>query len=259
MPVAGAVIALIGMGASAYGAKRQGDRRKREMQKAVGGGMSPEVYWAFQGIKPQSQDAYAMHIWNMTQNPGAIDPAIKNKPFQLSSERQMSDFNRASSILGKTTMGANSGLGDAYALANQAARTARDVNTEQQFGLWQENQKRADLSWLQQAFQGNQQGQMGIANANINNMGPNGWQMAGNAMSGLANVGGGLFTQGQQQGSQGQGMSGTGGGGFSFGTPQTFGAGAGGQQAGVGTSSWQGGQQKFGQNMFQQKPQQMFQ
>jgi hypothetical protein len=98
---------------------------------------------------------YQQNLFNIAQNPGYIDPSLMNLPFHLSAQRANQDMNRAQGILGRTMGGQGvSGLGNAYALANQAGRTARDVGTAQQYSLFREQQRRADLGFIQQQLMG---------------------------------------------------------------------------------------------------------
>ena len=144
MPAIPIIAAVVGAGAGMYGAKKQSDRMRSMMSPESGRDFArrtdPNMFYALQGIN-KGGSGYSEDVYNMARDPGYIDPAVRNQPFQLSHQRQQSDFNRASEILGKTSMGATSGIGNAYVLANQAARASRDVNTQQQYTLWRENQR----------------------------------------------------------------------------------------------------------------------
>jgi hypothetical protein len=140
---------------------------------------------------------YGQNLFNIANNPGYIDPSLQNQPFHLSAQRQGQDLNRAQAILGKTQGGTSaSGLGNAFVHANQAARTARDVNTNQQYTLFREQQRRADLQMLQQQLMAT----LGQASGNARYQGQfnamqqapqNAWQLGGDALSrGLAGAGG---------------------------------------------------------------------
>jgi len=91
---------------------------------------------------------YQQNLYNIASQPGYINPSLMNAPYQQSAQRQQSDLQAAQMLMGRNQMGGNSGLGQAYALANQAARTGRDVGLGQQYALWTEQQRRADLDWL---------------------------------------------------------------------------------------------------------------
>lgn len=112
--------------------------------------MNPALYnamWGDQYYQPQG--GYATAMYNIAQNPGYIDPQLMNMPLTTSARRANTDFTAAGGKLGKSRVGLRGGMGDAYALANEAARTQRDVGIQQQYGLAREQQKRADLQMLQ--------------------------------------------------------------------------------------------------------------
>lgn len=155
---------------------------------------NPALWRAMRGYA--GNNGYQQSLYNMIQNPGYIDPALMNAPYTQSAQRQQQDLGAAQALLGRNAIGGGTGLGQAYALANQAARTGRDVQIGQQYALWREQQRRADLDWLagqqQQSQQMAFQSAGGQANLLANRQAPQSWLgIGGNAIqSGLAAYGG---------------------------------------------------------------------
>jgi hypothetical protein len=88
-------------------------------------------------------------------------------------------------MLGTNDIGGTTGLGQYYALANQAARTGRDVQLGQQYTLAREQQKRADIDWLTGQVNEARNAAMGGINQQAGAyQAPMQWgQVAGNAIS----------------------------------------------------------------------------
>jgi hypothetical protein len=155
-------------------------------------GMDPNLMAAM-GMGGQATGAWGQNLANLAQNPGYIDPQLMNAPLQLSQLKQQQDLTAAQGKLGKSGM--RGGLSSAYALANQAGRTMRDVQTQQQYALWREQQRRADMNFIQNAYQQlmGQAGQAAGGQANMlsQQQAPMPWAgIAGNAIqSGLAAYG----------------------------------------------------------------------
>lgn len=160
--------------------------------------MNPQFMQGYQGYGAPGTQAGA--IADISNNPGYIDPKLMNMPLLLSAQRAQSDLTAAAGKIGKS--GTSGGIGNAYALANQAGQTMRDMQTHQQYGLWREQQKRADLNWLQSMYQGmmGQAGQAAGGQAQMlgQQQAPQNWyQIGGNAIqSGLGAYG---MMGGQQQ------------------------------------------------------------
>lgn len=112
---------------------------------------NPALYGALAGQRGTS--GYQNALYNIAQSPGYIDPRLMNASYTQSAQRQQSDLAAAQGMLGRSAIGGGTGLGSAYALANQSARTGRDVNLGQQYALWREQQRRADVDWLAQQQQ----------------------------------------------------------------------------------------------------------
>lgn len=155
MGVAGGIAGAFGGLMGGIGARQQQGKQNEYYQQAAGMFNPKKVRQGAQKLDPylfnaMSNPAYGQNLANLAANPGYIDPSLMNMPFHLSSMRANQDMNRAQSILGRTLGGTGvSGIGNAYALANQAGRTARDVGTAQQYTLFREQQRRADLAFLQ--------------------------------------------------------------------------------------------------------------
>lgn len=144
-----------------YQAKRAGEKQNQYKQSAAGQyspenqqswmqGMDPNLMNAM-GMGGQSTGAWGQNLANIAQNPGYIDPKLMNMPMQLSQMKQQQDLTAAQGKLGKSGM--RGGLSSSYALANQAGRTMRDVQTQQKYALWREQQRRADMGFIQNAYQ----------------------------------------------------------------------------------------------------------
>lgn len=147
--------------------------------------MNPWLFGAMNAGQNQAaipQSGYGHHMWQLANNPGQMDPSLMNMPFHLSAMRQNQDLARAQSLLGKSGGPGISGIGNAYVGANLAARTARDVGTAQNFAMWREQQKRADLGMIQNALNaalGQAAGAAG-GQAQMYQQPLNAWQMGGN-------------------------------------------------------------------------------
>jgi len=197
-----AVAAGIGLGGAAlnyFGQKKANKQQNAYLGQAAAGldpsaimqssgQLNPWLMSALQGQSTQGGSGYGQELFNIAQNPGYIDPQVMNMPFHLSAQRGNQDMQRAQSILGKTQSGAASGVGNAYAMANQMGRTSRDVGTAQQYSLWREQQKRADIGMLQQMLAQTQ----GLASGNAQQQGQYyAQQQAGpNWMTGLGSMAG---------------------------------------------------------------------
>lgn len=116
---------------------------------------NPWLYGALNGQR--GTNAYQQNIYDIASNPGYIDPRLMNQSYTQSAQRQGTDLQAAQAMLGRNAVGGGTGLGQAYALANQAARTGRDTQLGQQYALWREQQRRSDLDWLANQVQNSQQ------------------------------------------------------------------------------------------------------
>ncbi len=200
-----AAIAAVGSIAKGIGDRKRSKRQNQITAGAAGmmgpeqvmGGMqqyNPGLFGAVQGGQMPQQPGYGQNMWNLANNPGYIDPQLQNAPFAQSAHRMTNDFVEAQGRLGKSNM--RGGLASGYALANLGARTQRDVQTQQQYSLWRENQRRADLSFISnqynQLMNSTMMGQGQQANMfSQQQAGQNAWGMGANALSsGLSAYGG---------------------------------------------------------------------
>lgn len=198
-------ITAVGSIANAMGSRKQTQSQNAYYQhasqlnsaRATMGGMqqyNPGLFGAMQGGNMPQQPGYAQNMWNMANNPGYIDPQLMNAPLQMSQRRMTNDFVEAQGRLGRSSM--RGGLSSGYGLANLAARTQRDVQTQQQYALWRENQRRQDLGFItnqyNQLMQTTMGGQQAQAAPYMQMQAPqSGWTSLGNAASsGLAAYGG---------------------------------------------------------------------
>jgi len=164
-----AIMSAVGTGAAVVGQRKQAKAAKKaaaqQQQTAQQASqmftpaqilanaqqLNPQLFAALAGQRGTT--GYQQAIYNMAQNPGYIDPSLMNAPYTMSAQRQQSDLLAAQGMLGRNDAGGSTGIGQAYALANLGARTARDVNLGQQYGLWRSQQARADTDWLSQQRQ----------------------------------------------------------------------------------------------------------
>lgn len=165
--------AIIGVGLAAgalqgYSARKGQKQQNAYLNKAANQYNAPQMLDWMKMMNPQFMAGYSgkatsgpgQYIAQMANQPGYIDPALMNEAYRMSSQRAQNDLIAAEGKLGRSNM--SGGLANAYTLANLGARTARDVNTAQQYALWREQQKRVDLDWLQRMYQG-MMGQAGAA------------------------------------------------------------------------------------------------
>lgn len=175
--------------------------------------LNPELFAALQG--QGGNTGYQQFLANLVRNPGYIDPALMNAPYLQSAQRQQSDLAAAQGMLGRNQIGGGTGLGSAYALANQGARTARDTGLGQQYALWRAQQGRQDVDWLMGQRANAQQAAMGGINGSVGllsqRQAPQSyWTTAGNAIAG------GLGAYGAMKGLNQQDNSAPAGGGFNW-------------------------------------------
>lgn len=190
-PAAAAGIGLASAGLQAYGARQQMKNAQQQLSPQqilyMMQQFNPGLYAALTGgDMGQYRGTQYEQIANIANNPGYIDPRLMNAPMQQSAQRGQSDLIAAQGMIGRS--GAGGGLANAYALANKAAQTQRDVGTQQQYTLWREQQRRQDLDWLQQMYSGLMGQATGTATqmAGIQGAMPTWAGMAGNALgSGL--------------------------------------------------------------------------
>ena len=220
MPAAAAGVAVAGSYLSSKGKKRQAKRAAQAASAAnvmaQARQLNPWLFGALGGPGQPGQagqGGYQQGLYNIAQQPGYIDPRLMNAPYLQSAQRQQQDLQAAQAMLGRSQIGGTTGLGQAYALANQAARTGRDVGIGQQYALWTEQQRRADLDWIsgQVARSQGMGGDIAQTQAELALQAPN-WMtnVGGMAQAGLAAYGaakgmgggGGIST-----GSWGQGMT----------------------------------------------------
>jgi len=211
-------LGILGGALQGIGARRQQKSQNKYYQQAASlyqpeqmqpwmQGMDPNLMAAM-GMGGQATGAWGQNLANLAQQPGYIDPKLMNLPMQLSALKQQQDLAAASGKLGKSGM--RGGLASSYALANQAGRTMRDVETQQKYALWREQQRRADMAFIQNAYNQlmGQAGQAagGQANMLARQQAPMPWAgIAGNAIqSGLATFG---SFPGAGGGGGGQGMA----------------------------------------------------
>jgi hypothetical protein len=118
-------------------------------------------YWNLFG---NSGGGYAQQLRNIVQHPGYIDPTLMNRNYQQLQQGANATQQGTQAMLGRSGM-QGSGVGNAYAFANQAARGQQRGQLGQQYGLWTEQQRRQDVDWIgrqinnaaQMGFQGNAQ------------------------------------------------------------------------------------------------------
>jgi len=143
-------------------------------------GLNPELFGALAG--QAGTTPYQYNLWKLASNPGYIDPTLMNASYLQSAQQQQQDLMRVQQMLGRSDMGGTTGVGNFYALANQAARTGRDVQLGQQYALAREQQRRADLDWLTNQANTARSGAMGLVNqqAGTYQQPPTWGQIAGN-------------------------------------------------------------------------------
>lgn len=212
--MAGAAAPLMGIGGGAKSGKgaqrQQGDQNRifQNIASLMSGpatfnraqSMNPFLYSALRpGDAPAGSSNFTQELNRLIENPGAVDPRLQNQPLQMSANRANTDLQAAQGRLGRSGMGGgtgSSGISQAYSLANQAARTQRDVNTNQQFNLFRENQRRRDLQFIS-GLHGQAMGMSGGAGQGMAGMlgrqqAPmNNKSMMGNAMQGGLSAGAG--------------------------------------------------------------------
>lgn len=201
IPIVSAVSGLL-QGAGA----RQGQiAQNRNLRQAAGKLNSQNVFTGAQQLAPWLSGAmtgnvgsqygnYGQQLMNWIQNPGGNTQQLLNPLLTQSAQKGQNDLVAAQGRLGRSGM--QGGMGDAYALANRAAQTQRDVGLQQQHSLWQQQQLRQDLMNIQNMWNQLIQMQSGLSGQQANLYGqqqaPMNWMsMMGNALgSGLSMYGG---------------------------------------------------------------------
>lgn len=111
---------------------------------------NPFLYNALMNPNTPTNNPFGQNLRNMAANPGYIDPALMNLPLTQATRGQQQGLLAAQSQLGRSGM--EGGMGDAYALASQAALTGQRAGIMQNYSLWREQQRRADIDWLMNQF-----------------------------------------------------------------------------------------------------------
>lgn len=215
MPAAAVGVAAAASIAQGVGQRRAAKQQNRYMSQlyspenimARARGINP---WLFGALAGQAGTTpYQQELWKIASQPGYIDPRVMNAQYTQSAQQQQADLQRARAMLGTSDIGGNTGLGQAYAMANLAARTGRDVQLGQQYNLAREQQRRADLDWLSGQVSNAQQAAMQGAGAiGSTYQQPPSWLSTGagavqagltayGGMQGMARGGGGPIPTGQ--------------------------------------------------------------
>ena len=75
-----------------------------------------------------------------------FDPMALARPISMLNKAGDTNMQRVSAQLGRSNM--SGGLANAYALANQTTTQGKKSALVQNYGLWREKQRRADLGWI---------------------------------------------------------------------------------------------------------------
>lgn len=148
--------------------------------------LDPYLMNALMGINPGSGGSgYAQSLYNIAQNPGYLDPQLWNAPDMNLVRGGQAALQHASAMMGRGGM--PTGMGALFAFANQANTVNQRAQLSQQQAMAREQQRRADLQWLQQAYNQNMaqayQGAQGQAQMlGQQQASPNWWSIGGNML-----------------------------------------------------------------------------
>lgn len=172
----------------------------------IGAGFNPFLYRAlgYGGAPTWGANTGLQNSYNqLVNNPGYIDPTLKNAPYTQATRGAQANLARFSSMIGRS--GAQGGLAQTYGLSNLAALTGQRAQIAQQYALWREQQRRADMDWLSRQLMGTQGQALGANQAAAGYLAGQqptmNWAgLAGNAIQGFLGAfgGGGGITNGYQ-------------------------------------------------------------
>jgi hypothetical protein len=177
-------------------------------------GLRQGQYGAGQGVP---QTGFQQALGNIVQDPGYIDPSLINMNLIQSMRQGQQGLLGAQGMLGRTGM--QGGLADAYALANRAATTGRNMGILQNYNLAREQQRRQDISFIMNELARSQRTAAGLAGQQAELTA--GTPPAYNMGQGLSDfISGGIGAYGAFQGQQApQGVAGFAGGVPSLASP----------------------------------------
>lgn len=113
---------------------------------------NPYIFNALMNPNKATTNPFQQQMNNLAGNPGYIDPALMNLPLTQAMRGQQQGMMAAQGQLGRSGM--EGGIGDAYALASQAALTGQRAGIMQNYSLWREQQRRSDMDWLMNQYSG---------------------------------------------------------------------------------------------------------
>jgi hypothetical protein len=205
VPIVGGVMGLAGSYMQGRSAKKAANTQAQAIrdaaamqspQNVMGAARmyNPYIFQALMNPNQATQNPFQQNLNNIARNPGYIDPALMNQAYTQAQRGSQQAMINAQGLLGRT--GAEGGMADAYALANQAALTGTRSNLMQGYSLWREQQRRADIDQLMnmynQAINQGMGGQAQFANTYANIPQQPGYSQTGNMIGSIGNFLGGL-------------------------------------------------------------------